>query len=756
MSKSVLIVDYERRDADAVSRYLNEYGYRAAIVTQGEHVVRAFREGDFDLVLVNLLMPDVSGVEICKRLKSYEQGIRTPVYFLSPLATGHNMANRQNGAEGTLTKPINLGQVLEIAERHLGPGDPEVTADARRSATRRDDAAKRKDQSTASAAAEPASTKSARTVDSKPESGPGDVSSQKEGASRAKEAEIGVRRKADEKPSESGRIERTGMGRLIAQLGRGKSTGRLEIEIEGKRVAIRFDAGFIVGLGSGDFVPWLVRQGKLSEADADKVRELRQRRRGEVIEVLKSEKMLGGVEVDMLLDRWRIQALKDAVCLKLGDYKFFPGEVTRTIHVDPLILVHHHFKSLYAGSALASQVETDLRAAKPLFATGDPIKRQIPTDPDLALVLHAADAGASLAQIRELVPNSRDADAAVYALWLTGNVTQDPSAAWRVPTASPAATVEKSPARPSIEIPTEEPLFDLDVDPDLVAAEPASSETQNGFGDFEKSFDAEFEAEFETEVVADVETMTIPAPKTAASRPAVDAVDAVDAPTIFADEFGDLESDGDFVDPDFEGLTPDAATTPRSKSAPRVDAPGRRESTPADLASKSSKAERPEAKSVDELQAEIDGLVGRTRSAVAYVDDIAPDPHVTTEELLRRGDELMRDRVYSKAQDFFSEVVLREPKNAEAWTRLARAQYRNRFEDRLDRTLDAVRSCRKAVAVKQDFLGAYQTLIKIFEEENKPEIARSVALAAIEFHPGDEELSKRLRTIERRMKRATT
>ncbi|MCL4235316.1 MAG: hypothetical protein KJ042_12450, partial [Deltaproteobacteria bacterium] len=165
---------------------------------------------------------------------------------------------------------------------------------------------------------------------------------------------------------------------------------------------------------------------------------------------------------------------------------------------------------------------------------------------------------------------------------------------------------------------------------------------------------------------------------------------------------------------------------------------------------------RPSVLSVDELQAEIDGFAGPARTVVSYVDETVPDPHVTTEELLRRGDELMRERVYSKAQDFFAEVVLREPKNAEAWTRLARAQYRNRFEDRLDRTLDAVRSCRKAIAVKQDFLGAYQTLIKIFEEENKPEIARSVALAAIEYHPGDEELSKRLRTIERRMKRATT
>lgn len=750
MSKSVLIVDYERRDADAVSRYLTEHGYRSAIITQGELAVRAFREGDFDLVLVNLLMPDVSGIEICKRLKSYEQGIRTPVYFLSPLATGHNMANRQNGAEGTLTKPVNLGQVLEIAERHLGPGDPEVTADARRAATRRDDPPKRKEQP---AAPDPATPKSARTVDSRP-------TPKSDDGARAKDGETGVWRKADEKPLETGRIERTGMGRLLAQFGRQKSTGRLELESEGKRIAIRYEAGFIVGLGSGDFVPWLVRQGKLSEAEADKVRELRQRRRGEVVEVLKSEKLLGSVEVDMLLDRWRIQALKDAACLKLGDYRFYSGEVTRTIHVDPLVLVHHHFKSMYSGPALADQVETDLRAAKPLYATGDPVKRHLPTDPDLALVMHAADAGASLAQVRELVPNTRDADAAVYALWLTGYITQDPSMAWRVP-ATATSTAKTAEPRATIAIPAEEPFFDLEFDPDVAAAKPVSREESGDFGDFEERFDAEFEAEFETDVVADVETKvvaddetkSIPATEPVAPRA---AAGDVDIPTVFADEFGDLESDGDFVDPDFEGLAPDAVTLPRSKSAPRADQPGRREVKTSHIASEPTRAERPTPQSLDDLQAEIDRLGGTGRSVATYVDDTAPDPHVTTEELLRRGDDLMRDRVYSKAQDFFSEVVLREPKNAEAWTRLARAQYRNRFEDRLDRTLDAVRSCRKAIAVKQDFLGAYQTLIKIFEEENKPEIARTVALAAIEFHPGDEELSKRLRTIERRMKRATT
>ncbi|MCL4236198.1 MAG: response regulator, partial [Deltaproteobacteria bacterium] len=563
MSKSVLIVDYERRDADTVSRFLIDHGFRATIVTQGEHAVRAFREGDFDLVLVNLLMPDVSGVEICKRLKSYDQGIRTPVYFLSPLATGHNMANRQNGAAGTLTKPVNLGQVLEIAERHMGPGDPDVKADAKRAAVRRDDAAKTKDASAAPAAG-PAKTAPARAAEAKPEPKAGDVS-------RPKDSDTGVWRKSDEKPSETGRIERSGMGRLIAQFGRAKSTGRLEIESEGKRIAIRFELGFVVGFGSGDFVPWLVRQGKLSEADANKVRELRQRRRGEVVEVLKAEKLLGGVEVDMLLDRWRIQALKDAACLKLGDYRFYRGEVTRTIHVDPLVLIHHHFQAMYTGPALAEQIEADLRSAKPLFPTGDPVKRHLPNDPDLALVMHAADAGANLAQIRELVPNSRDADAAVYALWLAGYITQDPSAAWRAPTVSKESAAAKAAPSAPIELPSEEPIFDLDLEPEVVSAGPKPGEKENGFGDFDARFDADFEAEFEADVDA------APVPDT---RSETDGKSDL-APDFHAEGLADLENDEDFVDPDFEGLAPDRPIPAQARRAPRVEATDHRKPRPA-------------------------------------------------------------------------------------------------------------------------------------------------------------------------------
>ncbi len=112
----VLIVDNDEAHADTVSESLERVGYNCTVATSGKEGARLIEDGEFDLVITDLVMNDLDGLEILKRAK---QSLPDAEVIL---VTGHGTVPSavnamQQGAFNYLLKPLDLGQLRAIAEK---------------------------------------------------------------------------------------------------------------------------------------------------------------------------------------------------------------------------------------------------------------------------------------------------------------------------------------------------------------------------------------------------------------------------------------------------------------------------------------------------------------------------------------------------------------------------------------------------------------------------------------------------------------
>ena len=79
---SVLVVDDEPTIAEVVSRYLERAGYETHIAADGNEAIDAAAAHRPDLVVLDLMLPGIDGLEVMRRLREHDRG-RTPVILLT-------------------------------------------------------------------------------------------------------------------------------------------------------------------------------------------------------------------------------------------------------------------------------------------------------------------------------------------------------------------------------------------------------------------------------------------------------------------------------------------------------------------------------------------------------------------------------------------------------------------------------------------------------------------------------------------------
>ena len=112
----VLIVDNEAAHARTVAESLERVGFQCAIATSGTQGVERMGNESFDVVITDLRMPDIDGLELLKRAKQLLPQAEVI------LATGHGtvasaVAAMQQGAFNYLQKPLDLAQLRVVAEK---------------------------------------------------------------------------------------------------------------------------------------------------------------------------------------------------------------------------------------------------------------------------------------------------------------------------------------------------------------------------------------------------------------------------------------------------------------------------------------------------------------------------------------------------------------------------------------------------------------------------------------------------------------
>ena len=113
MKKTVLIVDDEPHVVESIKTELESNGYRVVVSTNGKSAVELAKKVRPDLILLDILMPKLSGLEVCSRLRNDFLTSRIPIVILTVLSdTRKKVIAIEGGADDFLTKPFDPEEVV--------------------------------------------------------------------------------------------------------------------------------------------------------------------------------------------------------------------------------------------------------------------------------------------------------------------------------------------------------------------------------------------------------------------------------------------------------------------------------------------------------------------------------------------------------------------------------------------------------------------------------------------------------------------
>lgn len=116
----ILIVDDNPDNLTILREILSEKEYRVRPALSGEIALKAIQTGMPDLILLDVIMPGMSGFEVCSTLKSDPQTMDVPIIFISALSeTEDKVKGFQAGGVDFISKPFNAAEVVARVQTHL-------------------------------------------------------------------------------------------------------------------------------------------------------------------------------------------------------------------------------------------------------------------------------------------------------------------------------------------------------------------------------------------------------------------------------------------------------------------------------------------------------------------------------------------------------------------------------------------------------------------------------------------------------------
>ncbi|KVD96196.1 two-component system response regulator [Burkholderia stagnalis] len=132
LAHRVLLIEDDDRLARLVREYLDGYEFAVRIVPRGDLAVAAVREYQPALVILDLMLPNLDGTEVCRRIRAFTN---VPVLILTARADVYDqVAGLETGADDYVTKPIEPRVLVARARallRRVEPAVAEPAADAR-------------------------------------------------------------------------------------------------------------------------------------------------------------------------------------------------------------------------------------------------------------------------------------------------------------------------------------------------------------------------------------------------------------------------------------------------------------------------------------------------------------------------------------------------------------------------------------------------------------------------------------------------
>jgi two-component system, OmpR family, alkaline phosphatase synthesis response regulator PhoP len=128
----ILLVEDEEHLAETISFNLGMEGYEVKAVNNGAHAVRVFKGEKFNLVILDVMLPEMDGFAVCEAIRLHNSSV--PILFLSAKNTSEDkITGLKRGADDYMTKPFNLEEFLlrvqALVKRGLSHHEREKLAD---------------------------------------------------------------------------------------------------------------------------------------------------------------------------------------------------------------------------------------------------------------------------------------------------------------------------------------------------------------------------------------------------------------------------------------------------------------------------------------------------------------------------------------------------------------------------------------------------------------------------------------------------
>ncbi|MTI44212.1 two-component system cell cycle response regulator DivK [Roseibium hamelinense] len=121
MAKTVLIVEDNELNMKLFHDLLEAHGYQTLQTRTGIEALQLAREHRPDLILMDIQLPEVSGLEVTKWIKEDEDLCTIPIIAVTAFAMkGDEERIRQGGCEAYISKPISVAKFLETVRTYLG------------------------------------------------------------------------------------------------------------------------------------------------------------------------------------------------------------------------------------------------------------------------------------------------------------------------------------------------------------------------------------------------------------------------------------------------------------------------------------------------------------------------------------------------------------------------------------------------------------------------------------------------------------
>lgn len=110
MPKNILVVDDEIKIVEVISLYLKNEGYEVVFATNGREAIDKYKSNDIDLIILDLMLPDISGEDVCREIREISD---VPIVMLTAKTDESSVLNGYSlGSDDYITKPFSPKQLV--------------------------------------------------------------------------------------------------------------------------------------------------------------------------------------------------------------------------------------------------------------------------------------------------------------------------------------------------------------------------------------------------------------------------------------------------------------------------------------------------------------------------------------------------------------------------------------------------------------------------------------------------------------------